>query len=243
MSQVTITRGADGVATLAMDRPPVNAMDVGLLDEIVTAVAAVAADPPAALVLAGRERFFSAGADLKAVPTYGAADQRRMVELINAMALGVYDLPCPVVGAITGHAIAGGFVLAVCADLRIAASEGKYGLTEIKVGVPFPQGALGVVTAELSPQALRLLVFASGLHDAEACRELGVFDEVLPGADVLARAHALAAELAAASRRGLHPHQTRHARRDRRAPAHRVGAGPAARSVAGLTGPSAVPAS
>jgi len=59
---------------------------------------------------------FSAGADLKAVPDYGPAQQREMVSGINAMALGVYELEFPVVGAITGHAIAGGLVLALCTE-------------------------------------------------------------------------------------------------------------------------------
>src|SRR5437588_3712 len=94
--------------------------------------------------LAGRPGFFSAGADLKAVPGYGPEQQRAMITGINRMALGVYDLPCPVVGAITGHAIAGGLVLALCTDVRVASSEGRYGLTEVKVGVPYPQGAIGV---------------------------------------------------------------------------------------------------
>src|SRR4051794_22761025 len=99
----------DGVVAVTADRPPVNAMDVQLLDEVVAAVEQLAADPPAAVVLAGRAGSFSAGLDLKAVPGYGAEERRSMVDGINRMALGVYGLPCPVVCAITGHAIAGGF--------------------------------------------------------------------------------------------------------------------------------------
>jgi enoyl-CoA hydratase len=172
-------------------------MDVGLLREIVAAVERVKADPPPALVLAGRPGFFSAGADLKAVPGYGPEDQRAAVEGINAMALGVYSLPCPVVGAITGHAIAGGMVLALCTDLRVASWDGRYGLTEVKVGVPYPQAAIGVVRAELSPHAARMLALGNQLVDAETCRRLGAFDEVVSPDEVLPRALALAGELAA----------------------------------------------
>src|SRR5436853_793538 len=174
MGQVTLDRHDGGVTVLSADRPPANAMDVTLLDELVAALDTVATDPPAALVLAGREGFFSAGADLKLVPTYGDAEQRRMVTAINDMALGVYDLPCPVVGAITGHAIAGGMVLALCTDIRVAAREGRYGLTEVKVGVPYPQGAIGVVAAELAPHAARRLAFGNGLLGADECLRLGV---------------------------------------------------------------------
>src|SRR3954447_25151451 len=136
-------------------------MDVTLLADLVAAVDAVAADPPAAVVLAGRPGFFSAGADLKAVPSYGPDEQRAMVDGINRMALGVYALPCPVVGAITGHAIAGGRVLAVCTDLRVASATGRYGLTEVKVGVPYRQAAFGVAQAELPRGGLRQLVFGN----------------------------------------------------------------------------------
>jgi enoyl-CoA hydratase len=185
------------IAILKIDRPPANAMSLELLDDIVGALRSVTDDPPAALVLAGREGFFSAGVDLKAVTGYGPQEQRRAVEGINQMALSAYGLPCPVVAAITGHAIAGGLVLALCADLRVASTAGKYGLTEIKVGVPYPQAAIGVVTAELAPHAARALVLGNALVDAAECVRLGVFDESLPPEDVLPRARELAGILAA----------------------------------------------
>jgi enoyl-CoA hydratase len=185
----------DGVAVLTVDRPPANAMDVELLQELVAVVEQLTASPPDALVLAGRPGFFSAGADLKAVPRYAPADQRAAVEGINALALGVYALPSPVIGAITGHAIAGGLVLALCTDVRIASSAGRYGLTEVKVGVPYPQAAIGVVRAELAPHAARLLALGNQLVDARACLRLGVFDEVCEPERVLTRALELAGEL------------------------------------------------
>jgi|SRR5215207_317910 len=193
---VTITE-RDGVIVLVADRPPVNALDLTLLGELVEAIDRLALDVPRAVVLAGRPGFFSAGVDLKAMPGYGREQQRRMVEGINRMALGVYGLPCPVVCAITGHAIAGGFVLAVCGDHRVASSEGRYGLTEVKVGVPYPQAAIGVVRAELTAAAARLLVLGNRLVDADECVRLGVFDEAVAPDAVLDRSLAVARELAA----------------------------------------------
>jgi enoyl-CoA hydratase len=187
----------DGVVVLTADRPPANAMNLELLDELVEAIDAQAAAPPPALVLAGRPGFFSAGLDLKVVPGYGPAEQRRVVEAINRMALGAYALPCPVVCAITGHAIAGGFVLAVCGDHRVASTEGRYGLTEVKVGVPYPQGAIGVVRAELTAGAARVLVLGNRLVDSAECVRLGAFDEALAPDAVLDRALEVAQELAA----------------------------------------------
>jgi enoyl-CoA hydratase len=214
MEHVSIDEHDEGILVLAIDRPPANAMDLGLLREIVAGVERVAGEGPRALVLAGRPGCFSAGADLKAVPGYGPAEQREMVALINAMALGGYQLAFPVVGAITGHAIAGGMVLALCADIRVASAAGRYGLTEVQVGVPYPQAAIGVVRAELSPQATRLLALGSELTDARECERLGVFDEVLDGEDVLSRSLHLAERLAK-----LPPEVYARTKRDLRGPA------------------------
>jgi enoyl-CoA hydratase len=199
MGHVT-TRDHDGIVVLTLDRPPANALDVETLEEIVAAAEPLLADPPAALVLAGRPGFFSAGLDLKAIPGYGPDEYRRLVEGVNRMALGVYALPCPVVCAITGHAIAGGLVLAMCGDQRIASAEGRYGFTEAKVGVSFPQAAIGVVAAELSASAVRALTLSARLVDAETCRALGVFDEVVAPDAVLDRSLDVARELAALNR-------------------------------------------
>lgn len=187
----------DGITVITADRPLANAMNVEFLRELVAALDTVAGAPPAALVLAGRPGFFSAGVDLKAIPAYGAAEQREMIASINRMALTTYGLPCPVVAAITGHAIAGGFVLAVCTDYRVASLEGRYGLTEVKVGVPYPVAAIGVVRAELTPQAARVLALGNHLTDAERCVALGAFDEAVPADAVLDRALEVARDLAA----------------------------------------------
>ncbi len=199
MAYVT-TRDHDGVLVLTLDRPPANALDVETLDEVVAAADPLLDDPPAALVIAGRAGFFSAGLDLKAIPGYGPDEFQRLVEGVNRMALGVYALPCPVVCAITGHAIAGGFVLAMCGDQRIASATGLYGLTEADVGVPFPQAAIGVVAAELSASAVRALALSGRRVDAETCHRLGAFDEVVAPDAVLDRSLAVARELAALNR-------------------------------------------
>lgn len=186
----------DGVMLLELDRPPANAMDLALLEELCERFSALAAEPPGAVVIAGRHGFFSGGVDLKAVPTYGPDEQRRMVEGINRMVLVGYGLPCPVIAAVTGHAIAGGLVLALCADHRIASEVGRHGLTEVKVAVPYPAAAIGVVRAELSAGAARQLVLGSELTGAAECQALGVFDEVVAAEDVVPRALEVAGRLA-----------------------------------------------
>jgi enoyl-CoA hydratase len=191
------TQVVDGVTLVEIDRPPANAMNLELLDELVESLERFAADPPRAIVLAGRDGFFSGGVDLKEVPGYGPGERQRMVTAINSMVLAGYAVRCPVVAATTGHAIAGGLVLALCADHRIASAAGRYGLTEIKVGVPYPQAALGVVCAELAPPAARRLALGSELTDADGCLRMGVFDEVLPAEKVVGRALEVAGRMAA----------------------------------------------
>ena len=107
MAHVSIAE-REGIAVLTLDRPPAW-MDLVLMGELVEALERLSADVPPAVVIAGREGFFSAGADLKAVPGYGLAEQRGMVDAINRMALGrVRTCRARSSGAITGHAIAGG---------------------------------------------------------------------------------------------------------------------------------------
>jgi enoyl-CoA hydratase len=191
------TETRDETTVVTIDRPPANAMDIALLEEVSRAIESVAAHPPAALVIAGRPGCFSAGADLKAVPGYGPDERRRMVDEINRMAIAAYGLRCPVVAAITGHAIAGGMVLALCADYRVASVKGRYGLTEVQVGVPYPQAAIAVVRSELAPQVARRLALTGRLTDAEDCVASGLFDELLAPGRVLDRALEVAADLAA----------------------------------------------
>jgi enoyl-CoA hydratase len=95
---------------------------------------------------------------------------------------------------VNGHAVAGGLVLALCGDYRVASSSARYGLTEAKVGIPFPSAAIGVVQAELSPPIVRRLVLGAELIDASTALAWDVVDEVVAEDDVLARALAVARE-------------------------------------------------
>jgi enoyl-CoA hydratase len=195
MRFVSIEEQGD-VAVVRVDRPPANAMDPELLADSIAATEEVAALDAGAVVVTGRPGFFSAGADLKVVPTLDAAGQRAMVDGINGLCIAWYGLPRPVVCAVNGHAIAGGLVFALCGDYRVAAADGRYGLTELRAGVPYPTMAIAVVAAELSPPAARRLVLRADLVDAADLRELGAFDEVVPNDDVLDRALVVARDLA-----------------------------------------------
>jgi len=196
MSHVTI-EDRDGVALVTIDRPPANALSPELLEEGAAVADRLRSDAPSAVVLAGRPGYFSAGMDLKIAPTLDAAGQQRTVSGINRLFASWYSLPCPTVAAVTGHAIAGGMILALCLDYRVVGHSGQFGLTEVKVGIPYPAVALAVVAAELSAQASRRLALRADLVDAATAQALGCFDEQVSDDQVVPRALAVAAELAA----------------------------------------------
>lgn len=185
----------ENTAIVRIDRPPANAMNPELVVEIIATTDALAASLPDAVVMIGRDGFFSAGLDLNLVPTLDAAGQADMIMGINRMVAAWYGFERPVVGAINGHAIAGGIVLALCADYRVGSTKGKLGLTETRVGVPYPANALGVVKAELSPPAARYLVLRAHLVEPPEAHALGLVDELAAPDAVLERALAMAAEL------------------------------------------------
>jgi enoyl-CoA hydratase len=184
------------LAVVRLDRPPANALNPEVVAELAAVREELAADPPGAVVVAGREGFFSAGVDLKLVPTWSPEDQRAMVSGINELVLGWYLFPRPVVAAVTGHAIAGGMVIALCADYRVGATEGKLGLTELRAGVPYPVAAIALVRAELAPAAARALALRAHLVEPEEALRLGLVDELAGPGEVVERACDVAEEMA-----------------------------------------------
>ena len=178
------------MVTLA--RPPANAMDASSLNELADVFDGLAGEPDAdvtAIVLTGEGRSFSAGLDLKAIQHSEPEHQEELIEALNRAFLTVYSCPRLVVGAVNGHAIAGGLVLALCCDVRLVADVAlKVGLAEVRVGVPYPVGAIEVVRHELTPPVARRLVLGGELIGAHEAVELGVFDRVVPAADLLATA-------------------------------------------------------
>jgi enoyl-CoA hydratase/carnithine racemase len=183
------------LAIVRLDRPPANALNPEVLEELEAVRASLASDPPGAVVLTGREGFFSAGVDLKLVPTWTPEEQRAMVSGINDLVTGWYCFSRPVVAAVTGHAIAGGMVIALCADYRVGASEGKLGLTELRAGVPYPVAAIQLVRAELAAPAARALALRAHLVEPEEALRLGLVDELTSPDDVLERACEVASEM------------------------------------------------
>lgn len=179
----------DGVAVVRIDHPPVNAFDLGLVDDAVATVRSI--EGP--IVITGTGKCFSAGVDLRAYIDGGADDNDRFLGALSAAFLTVFDHPAPVVAAINGHAIAGGCVLAMAADIRLM-STGLIGLSEVAVGVPFPVAALEICRYAMGPLVTRAVLEADNI-DVQSAAERGWIDEVVAPDDLMTRAVELARAL------------------------------------------------
>src|SRR4029453_8635907 len=180
---------ADGVTTVRIDHPPVNAFDMGLVEDAVAPARGI--DGPS--LIPGAGSCFSAGVDLRAIIDGGADYTDRFLRAVSDAFLAVFDHPAPVVAAINGHAIAGGCVLAMAADVRLM-SSGLIGLSEVAVGVPFPVAALEICPYAMGPAVTRAVLQADNI-DVRSAAERGWIDEVVAPDDLLTRAIEIARQL------------------------------------------------
>jgi enoyl-CoA hydratase len=193
MPAMTYSLTDDGIALVVLAIPPMNAMQAGLLEELATLFEGLAVNPAVrAAVIIGEGRAFSAGLDLKQVPELDRLGQRRLVDALNDCFGTLYAWPKPLVAAVNGHAIAGGLILALCADWRIAADVPmQVSLAEVRVGVTYPVAALEVARGELAPALARRLVLLGDVLDASSAVAERVFDTLVPASAL--REQALAA--------------------------------------------------
>jgi enoyl-CoA hydratase len=188
----------DGTAIVRLNRPPANAIDIEFAAQLEGAMEELEKSAEVrAIVLTGTGACFSAGLDLKLIPSYDRAQQRSMVTGFNRLVLRLYGMGKPLIGALNGHTVAGGLVLALCCDHRIAAAGPyTYGLTEARVGIPFPVAAITVVTAELNAAAARALVLLGSKSGPETLLAQGVVDRIKPAGELLPAASAVARDAA-----------------------------------------------
>ncbi|MFL6145666.1 MAG: enoyl-CoA hydratase/isomerase family protein [Labedaea sp.] len=172
------------VVVVRLARPPVNALDLELLTELTATLDELAeAAPP--LVLTGVGGSFSAGVDLHRIIAEPPEYTERFLAALTAAFRAVFHYPGPVVAAVNGHAIAGGYVLAAGCDHRVAAAGGaRLGLSELRVGVPFPTEAVEIVRHAVGTAAATRLVLGAGLFDVDTALANGFVDEVVPAAEL-----------------------------------------------------------
>jgi len=186
------------VAIVRLQRKPVNAINLGFVESVSAALERAAGADYDAVVVTGMPGVFSAGIDTREVPTYDGGERAAMLRGVNRMVLGFYGLEKPTVAAISGHALAGGFVLALCCDLRLAADGAfRLGITEVDAGIPFPAGPLVVLQSELSPERARRLTLGGLVDGPRSALFAGIIDRVVEPDRLREEAIAAARELAA----------------------------------------------
>ena len=186
----------DGAELLTLDIPPLNTLEIEAVRALEAHFTTRPADRP--LLLTGSGRAFSAGVDVKAFTSYSETERDAFFKAITRMVAALCATKAPVVAALNGHAMGGGFVLALCADYRIAVEDGaKFGLTEAAAGVPFPAGPVEVVAAEIPAALRRHMTLTSAVIPAATLREHLVFDEIAPADGLLERAETRLRALAA----------------------------------------------
>jgi enoyl-CoA hydratase/carnithine racemase len=184
-----------GVGVIRLDRPPVNAMNALMQDQLrAVALEAGARDDVHAVVVYGGQRSFAAGADVKEMAAMTHAQMVERVEPLQAAFTAVAQIPKPVVAAVTGYALGGGCELALAADVRFCADDAKLGQPEILLGVIPGAGGTQRLARLIGPARAKDLIFTGRIVDAAQALALGLVDRVVPAADVYTEALAWAAQ-------------------------------------------------
>jgi enoyl-CoA hydratase/carnithine racemase len=187
----------DGVATIRLDRPKMNAINAGLRDELAEAARAADADPAVrAVILYGGERVFAAGADIKEMAEMSYADMTEHCRALQNALNTVAAIGAPVVAAITGYALGGGLELALCADFRVAGESAKVGQPEIQLGVIPGAGGTQRLPRLIGPSRAKDLIFTGRHAGADEALAMGLVDAVVPDDRVYDAAREMAARYA-----------------------------------------------
>ncbi|MGY1720752.1 MULTISPECIES: enoyl-CoA hydratase/isomerase family protein [unclassified Blastococcus] len=198
MPEFVTLQVADGVGTIRLDRPKMNAIDEQLHLEVrAAALEAGQRDDVRAVVIYGGERVFAAGADIKAMSQLDATGMTAWGKELQDSFRAVARIPRPVIAAVTGYALGGGYELALCADFRVLGAGAKIGQPEILLGVIPGAGGTQRLARLVGPARAKDLVFTGRHVGAEEALEMGLADAVVPDAEVYDTALAMARKLAA----------------------------------------------
>jgi enoyl-CoA hydratase len=185
----------DGVATLRLNRPPMNALSKALLAEIGDAALSFAEDPDVkAVVVLGGDKAFAAGADISEFG--GPAEARKIGAVFRRAFDAVAAIPRPVIAAIGGFALGGGLELALSCDLRILGDRAKVGQPEILLGIIPGAGGTQRLSRLIGPARAKELIWSGRQVGAEEALALGIADRVVPNTELESAALAWASELA-----------------------------------------------
>jgi enoyl-CoA hydratase/carnithine racemase len=182
---------ADGIGTIRLDRPKMNALNFQVQEEIADAAAQVRA-----VIIYGGERVFAAGADIKEMAPLSYPEMAVRSARLQASFTAVADIPKPVVAAVTGYALGGGLELALCADFRVLGEKAKVGQPEILLGIIPGAGGTQRLPRLIGPSRAKELIFSGRPVPAAEALAIGLADKVVPDAEVYQAARDFVAQYA-----------------------------------------------
>jgi enoyl-CoA hydratase/carnithine racemase len=187
----------NAVATVRIDRAPVNALNQQVQDELREVAAEITRrEDIRAVILWGGPKVFVAGADVKEFHQMSAQDMQRRAAALSGALDAIAQLPQPVIAAVTGYALGGGCELALTADFRISADNAKWGQPEILLGIIPGAGGTQRLPRLIGPAKAKDLIYTGRFVGAAEAHELGLVDIVVPADDVYPTARAMADKLA-----------------------------------------------
>ena len=198
MTETVLLEREGHLASLVLNRPEVlNAIDNRLASELIDRCAALAGDDAVWVVIlrGAGERAFCAGADLKARYGFTAEDWAAQRTLFRQMFKALRDVPQPMIAAVHGFALGGGTELAMLADFVVASEDAQFGLTETSLGIIPGGGGTQSLPRLIGRNKAKELIFSARRISAAEAHALGLVNHVVPRAELLARARALAEEI------------------------------------------------
>ncbi|MFY1633466.1 enoyl-CoA hydratase/isomerase family protein [Solwaraspora sp. WMMB335] len=178
-----------GIATVRLDRPPMNALNTAVQEQLRAVAQALTDDPEVrAVVVYGGEKVFAAGADIKEMADMSYVAMSTRAANLSSAFDAVARIPKPVVAAITGYALGGGCELALACDWRVVADDAKLGQPEIKLGVIPGAGGTQRLARLVGPARAKDIIFTGRMVDAAEARQIGLADRVVPADQVYASA-------------------------------------------------------
>jgi enoyl-CoA hydratase len=194
----------DRVATIRLDRPPMNAINSEVQEGLRAAAEEVTTNADVrAVVVYGGEKTLAAGADVKEMADLTYADMAERTHRLSRGFGAVSEIPKPTVAAITGYALGGGFEVALSCDRRIAGDNATVGQPEILLGIIPGGGGTQRLTRLVGPAKAKDIIFTGRFVKAAEALELGLVDEVVPADEVYTRARAWAEQFADGPTRAL----------------------------------------
>jgi enoyl-CoA hydratase/carnithine racemase len=191
---------ADGVGTIRLDRPKMNAISFQVQAELRAAAAeATERDDVKAVVLYGGERVFAAGNDVKEMAVLSYAEMVNLSVSIQSAVTAVAAIPKPVVAAITGYALGGGCELALAADVRFAADNATLGQPEVLLGIIPGAGGTQRLSRLVGPSKAKDIIFTGRFVKADEALAIGLVDRLLPAESVYDEAVAWASQFTGAA--------------------------------------------